>query len=1259
MQPGAVVADRFEIHSEAGHGGMGTVYRARDRTTGTLVALKLVSERAGDAFEAEARMLQELDHPGIVRYVAHGRAQEGTYLVMEWLDGEDLEQRISREALTLEQSVDVVRRAAEALGAAHTHGIVHRDVKPANLWLVGGDLAHVKILDFGVARARTTTLETMTGIVVGTPAYMAPEQVRGASSLDARADVYSLGCVLFECLTGRTPFVADDLVAVLAKTLLEEAPRLRSAMPTAPRELDDLVARMLAKEPSKRPASAEALVREPAFTSTAPPSVTRSIPPPPSAITAGEQRLASVILFGVTHVSAATVDNASWRDSIASARAVVETFGARIEVMIGGSVAVLVEGKGHATDEAKRAAACALALKRATGVTSMALATGRAELGLVPIGQAVERAATLLRDARPGVRVDDVTAALLGDEFDIGRGVLLGRRDTDEARTLLGKRTPTFGRTNELERLAAAFTRSASESRASATMVVAAAGMGKSRVRHEMLRALRGQKERPEVWMARGNPVAAGSAFRLASELVRRAAAALEGEPREVTHDKIARRVALRVPERDRARVSCFLCEMIGAPIAADDDVVLQTARREPMVMFDQIRLAWEDFVGAECAKRPLVIVLDDLHWGDRPTITLCDSALRLFHNRPLVIVAFARPEVTERFPDLWAERELDTIALGALPRQAASALVAHALGAKATPEATARLVERASGNAFYLEELVRALAEGRSETPESALLMVQSRLEALEPEARRVLRAASVFGRAFWEGGVSALVASDEEATRWLAVLEERELVHRHGTSQFSGQRELMFDHALVQEAAHAMLTGADLALGHKLAATWLESAGETDAMVLAEHWEAGGEKIPARAAWTRAAEQALEGNDYASCIARATRGVACGANGIDLARLRDLQAEAHRWLGENSEMATRAREAMTLLPRASDAWAEAASKLALACQRLGRAAEMPAIAEELALVMTTHARVSAGARTASALALAGKRAEANWLLELVERAAATITDPAMLARVDQGRANRALFEGRAAEYVERSMSAANEFAAAGDRRLACVATLNVGHGLLELGVPDAVSTLEEAAADAERLGLRNIASAAMQNLGWALFRANRADEALEVLATSVVGFASQGNRRLEGFSHVYVARILLERGDLDRAHAAAERGLALSESALPLRVSALAVTAAIHMCAGRHVDAVMAAREALVGLEIHGVEEGEGFIRLACAEALAAASMRDEASRAVSHAHARLLERAAAIHKSEWRACFERVPEHARTLKMASAST
>jgi TolB-like protein/tetratricopeptide (TPR) repeat protein len=258
---GDVLDERFQIERVAGRGGAGIVYRGVDRESGAPVAIKAAhSEEAADPrFRREVETLAALNHPAIVTYLRHGTFGDELYLVMEWLEGQDLATRLAAGALSVAESVNIARQVAAALAAAHEKGIVHRDVKPSNVFLVGGQPDQVKLLDFGIARRAGRATLTATGVVVGTPSYMAPEQARGTADLDARVDVYGLGALLFHCVAGRAPFVGDTLEQVLARVFTEPAPRLRGFAPTAPAELEALVARMLAKDPAERPADGRAI----------------------------------------------------------------------------------------------------------------------------------------------------------------------------------------------------------------------------------------------------------------------------------------------------------------------------------------------------------------------------------------------------------------------------------------------------------------------------------------------------------------------------------------------------------------------------------------------------------------------------------------------------------------------------------------------------------------------------------------------------------------------------------------------------------------------------------------------------------------------------------------------------------------------------------------------------------------------------------------------------------------------------------------
>ncbi len=253
-----VINDRFDIDRLAGEGGMGAVYRAWDRSEGMVVALKVLHIHSRDQvarFTREARLLSELDHPGIVRFIGDGTLPTGApYLVMEWLEGESLSERLRRELLSVGETLRMARGVAAALAVAHERGVVHRDLKPGNVFLVDQALERVKVVDFGIARTSDPQRAlTATESMLGTPGYMAPEQVRSSRGASSSADVYSLGCVIFKCLTGRTPFVGETPMDLLLSAAVDEAPTLRSLRADVPAELEGLVVEMLASAPERRP----------------------------------------------------------------------------------------------------------------------------------------------------------------------------------------------------------------------------------------------------------------------------------------------------------------------------------------------------------------------------------------------------------------------------------------------------------------------------------------------------------------------------------------------------------------------------------------------------------------------------------------------------------------------------------------------------------------------------------------------------------------------------------------------------------------------------------------------------------------------------------------------------------------------------------------------------------------------------------------------------------------------------------------------
>lgn len=266
LPTGGVFADRYEILEEVGSGGMGMVYRALDRELGEQVAIKtlrpelLRDPALVERFKTEIRLARHISDKHVVRTHDFGERDGVYYLTMEYVDGITVRELLdTRGRLGVAPALAIASQLAQSLVAAHEQGVIHRDIKPQNLLLDARGM--LKVMDFGVARlAGGSSGLTEAGMLVGTPSYMAPEQLL-TESFDERIDLYAVGVVLFECLTGRLPFEAPTAVALIAKLIREEPPKPETLNPEIPPVLAALVLRLLAKEPTQRPASAAELVR--------------------------------------------------------------------------------------------------------------------------------------------------------------------------------------------------------------------------------------------------------------------------------------------------------------------------------------------------------------------------------------------------------------------------------------------------------------------------------------------------------------------------------------------------------------------------------------------------------------------------------------------------------------------------------------------------------------------------------------------------------------------------------------------------------------------------------------------------------------------------------------------------------------------------------------------------------------------------------------------------------------------------------------
>lgn len=966
LSPGSLFANRFKIDSPYRIGGMGTVYRALDEHSGQTVALKVLhpvlrGPAEKERFLREAQFLSELHHPGIVSYLAHGQTPSGqSFLAMEWLSGIDLGDVLVGGAIAETDCLTIARQLLDALSFCHARGIVHRDVKPSNIFLVDGDIGKVKLLDFGIARSVVNLHPiTRSGVLIGTPAYMAPEQVRETQTLTPASDLFSIGCVLYECLCGQPPFVAEHVATVLVRILFDEPIPIEDRRPGISPFAAALVRQLLEKQPDQRPQSAISLRRILDDAGELETGAATSLPviQPEKAgrFASQEQSLCSVVIAGTTadlHGPLGTQPGSHVVLPAKNKRSLLqelEGLGVSAEFLATGTLVVTVSPMISAQDQATVAARTALIIKERWPEATVSMATGRGTLhGRSVVGEVIDLAAKrwkmciqeLETANTSGVLVDELSAKLLDGRFcqiQTRSGTLLIPSEalTDESRLLLGKPTPCVGRDPELGMLDALLAACVDNSEARVILFTAPPGVGKSRLRHEFLRTVDKRRMAVSVLLGRGDLMAAGVPYGILRNAILRLCGISGSEPLSVQRQMLARRIATNIVETEQRRIVAFISELCQLPWPDEDLPLLHSARKDPKLMRDCRRRAFLDFLAAECTFAPVLLVLDDLHWGDGQTVSLLDETLRTLASLPFLLLAFARPDVHESFPKLWVSHKVQEIPLKGLSRRACQRLIVQVLGSNVEKELVDSAIAKSAGNALFLEELIRSLAEGRTDLhSETVLAMLQARLGRLDSNLNRVLRAAAIFGANFWAEGVAwilGLSSRQTEVMGWLEELIQQELILSIGDGRLPGQREFRFHHALVRDAAYSLLTADDLRIGHLRAAEFLASAGERDASLFAEHYEKGGDHLRAAQAFAHAAERVLEDAGMEAALHFVDRALRLAPTGETLGRLRSIECAGLFWMFEFDRSFPLAMEAMALLRAGCGAFCRA---LSLACQ-------------------------------------------------------------------------------------------------------------------------------------------------------------------------------------------------------------------------------------------------------------------------------------------------------------------------------------
>jgi serine/threonine protein kinase len=858
---GTVVGKRFVIERAAGTGGTATVYRAKDTVTGQVVALKLLHAVVPKSPTAtrlliESQLLSELRHPRIVSYIAHGTTADGQpYLAMEWLSGESLGERLQRAPLSLHETLTLLDGVTDALAAAHARGIIHRDIKPSNLFLRDGQVEQVTLLDFGVARQKERGLAlTRTGALIGTPGYMAPEQAKGERDITPSADIFSLGCVIYECLTGSPPFVAMHFAALLARILYDEVPSVHSLRPEVPGPLSRLIDHMLYKQPSRRPA--DAVVLQSALHGLSL-SIERSAGIPVTQATPGrfrssERQLVCVVIASQRPPRILTRETLDWTPpsvgyvaSLQELASLLYQAGAVVETLAEDTLIASFPIEASAVEQLTRIVGCAQQALDLwpQGVVIVAVTQTDQEIPAL-VGKDLTQVSALLDDFSvhqsaseldpqnmAGIYLDESVGSLVDSIFETEPVLphfvrLHGERHSEphyRQKSLSSARL--LGRAGELGVLSATLRRCEQESEARALIVLGRSGMGKTRLLSAFLSEA--SFRYPNLTMLHGTatPIPSTQLAPLLRSALRRMCGITVRETGSSAKRKLLDRLKQTLSAQDVQRCLeplSLLCEVPLSDRAAELSGEYRKLSSE-QALCD----AWLRFLSAACEQGPVLIALDDLQWADASSLWFFEQALTRLSDRPLLVIGLARSSLSQHIAALFPSLHVDEVRIDALPRLASEQLVRELAQGQLPESRYEEILRLGQGHPLHLQELTASALLGREEGP-SPSLTVRIQVEALglPKEARRLLRAASIFGPVFWDEGVRAILGesvSMESIAQWLRLLVEKEWLIAHRESRFPGTQEFGFRQLIVHACFVAMCHPTERSIAQELAASFL----------------------------------------------------------------------------------------------------------------------------------------------------------------------------------------------------------------------------------------------------------------------------------------------------------------------------------------------------------------------------------------------------------------------------------------------------
>ncbi|MDJ0942807.1 MAG: protein kinase [Kiloniellales bacterium] len=1151
----------YRILGRLGTGGMGIVYKAVDTRLERAVALKFLSERliadrkAKERFLLEARAASKLDHPNICTiYEIGSPGDDAIFISMAFCEGQTVEALIEAGPLPADQAMGIAVQVADGLRQAHAQGIVHRDIKPANVIVTPECTA--KIVDFGIAKLPGIRL-TDKDAQIGTVAYMSPEQFRG-EAIDHRSDLWSLGVLFYEALTGRHPFPGDDPATILHAVLHSDPTPPSYWQPGSPQALDRIVARALARDPDRRyqtagafladidalrdPLSAEgARHRRPADAERA----TGQEAPGPNALTqpgerapgsgygerpdasaGGELRQVTVLFIELDGLGSRLEPEdrhhvlERYFDAVDQ---IVERYGGMVDKQIGDSVMAVFGAPLAHDDDCERALRVAsdirrrmselreefgLGLRVRIGIANgqeMAGGFGRGRDSAYTItGETVNEAARLAKSADPG-------ETLISDAVFRNAAGLLDveawqspqpTEDQTPVWRLVGLRgTPAsgagafVGRRAELRQLAAISEDCRESRRGEVILLRGQAGIGKTRLLAEFRTLAERDGFRCHTGLVLDFGVAEGQ------DAIGILARSFLGVSSDGT--VVERRHAAQTAFAEgcvTAEQQVFLNDLLSLPQPPALHAIYDAMDNATRNRGKQQTMA--ALLEGAAARGPVLVAVEDIHWADALTLEYLAAMASAVAACPALLVITSRIEGDPLGPS-WQGAVQDTpliaITLAPLRNEEAESLAIEFMDT--TSPLARRCIERAEGNPLFLEQLLRNARDTPEEdTPSSIQSLVLARLDRLPDIDRAALRAASVVGQRF---SIDALRHLLDQPDYDCSGLLQHYLIRPDGPSY-------LFAHALIQDCVYASLLKTRKREQHLRAAEWFASR---DAALRAEHLDRAEDRM-APQAYLEAAREQMTVFRYDQALRLVERGLAIVRDAPERHALSCLQGELLRELGSV-------------------------------------AASLDAFEAALEVAEDDTSRCRAWLGLAEGMRLSDDYDRAFEALDRAQSLAARHRLAPELAQLHYLRGSLCFPLGRIEACREQHEAALENARRAGSAEREALALSGLGDAAYARGrMHSALAHFRDCLELCGRHGLGRIEAANRFMIGTIRIYLNELDGALEDSLASAELAARVGHKRAEIVSRLTAGWVLIDQDRFDGARAQAESGLAIAHS-------------------------------------------------------------------------------------------------------------